>query len=167
MNLFRLTNALKTVSVTFGLFFATCLGWADPATITAAAKTNPDVKKAASVIAVEPPLPRSVFVSPKKTAEGRDPFFPNSTRPYGVDDSPKTAARTTPDAELALKGISGTPEQPLAIINSTTFTTGEDNEVITRVGRIRIRCVEINVAAGTVLIQMGGERRELRLQSAK
>ena len=65
--------------------------------------------------------------------------------------------------DLVLKGISGTMEKPLAIINSTTFTVGESNEVILKNGRMRIQCVEINMAAGTVLLQIGSARRELRL----
>jgi hypothetical protein len=70
-------------------------------------------------------------------------------------------------AELHLKGISGTAEKPLAIVNTTTFTSGEENDVLSAGGRLRIRCLEINMAAGTVLVQVGGERRELRLQGAK
>ena len=65
--------------------------------------------------------------------------------------------------DLVLKGISGTMEKPLAIINSTTFTAGESNEVILKNGRMRIQCVEINMATGTVLMQIGSERREFRL----
>jgi hypothetical protein len=55
----------------------------------------------------------------------------------------------------------------LAIINNTTFTTGEENDVITTAGRMRVRCVAINMVHGTVLVQVGGERRELRLQPQK
>jgi hypothetical protein len=116
---------------------------------------------------VEPSVPQSTFQVPKKSAEGRDPFFPKSVRIYGVDSVTKTVPTPTPIAELALKGISGTPEQPLAIINNATFSTGEEGDVATRAGRIRIRCVEINMSAGTVLVQVGGQSRELRLAPSK
>jgi hypothetical protein len=112
---------------------------------------------------VEPPTPPlSTFVVPRKPIDGRDPFFPNSTRVFDTDSAP-TNRTPTVVADLVLKGISGTAEQPLAIINSTTFTAGEINEVLLKTGRMRIQCVEINMAAGSVLIQIGGERRELRL----
>jgi hypothetical protein len=123
-------------------------------------------------LTVQPPfvasaIPQSNFVQPKKQADGRDPFFPKSVRVYGVDATPTVKTNPTPTAELALKGISGTPEQPLAIINTTTFSKGEENDVATRAGKIRIRCVEINMSAGTVLIQVGGQSRELRLAPSK
>ncbi len=70
-------------------------------------------------------------------------------------------------AELALKGISGTRERPLAIINNQTFAPSEENDVVTGTRHVRIRCVEINVPAETVIIQIGNERRELRLRQGK
>lgn len=125
--------------------------------------TNPAAKPAAPTEEAAPPAV-STFNIPRQPAEGRDPFFPNSSRVYTVD---VVKAPETPrvEADLTLKGISGTPEQPLAIINTTTFTTGEVNEVITKTGRPKITCVEINMTAGTVLVQIGAERRELRLAS--
>ena len=112
---------------------------------------------------IEPAVPQSTFTQPKRREEGRDPFFPKSIRPYGEEAKPKNVPTVTPIAELTLKGISGTPEQPLAIINTTTFTVGEEGDVLTRAGKIRIRCVEIRMSEGTVLIQVGGQSRELRL----
>jgi hypothetical protein len=116
---------------------------------------------------VAPPIPQSVFVLPKKPAEGRDPFFPKSTRVYGEDQSAKPVKPATPVAELVLKGISGTAEQPLAIINNVTFAVGDELDVPTKAGRMKIRCLEINKDAGTAAVQMGGERRELRLAPLK
>jgi hypothetical protein len=69
--------------------------------------------------------------------------------------------------DLALKGFSGTDEKPLAIINTTNFEIGEESDVITKAGRMKIRCLEINRTNGTVVIQLGGERRELRLAPLK
>jgi hypothetical protein len=114
---------------------------------------------------IAPAVPQSVFVIPKKQVEGRDPFFPRSTRVYGITSvSTNKTAVVSPVAELSLKGISGSDENPLAIINTTTFAAGEENDVTTKAGKMRIRCIEINKAAGTVTVQVGGERRELRLK---
>ena len=48
------------------------------------------------------------------------------------------------------------------LVERYTFGTGE-HVVILKNGRMRIQCVEINMATGTVLLQIGSERRELRL----
>lgn len=113
------------------------------------------------------PAPQSVFMVPRKVAEGKDPFFPNSSRVYGTETVTKGSGPAPIVADISLKGISGTPEQPLAIINTTTCTTGETAEIITKNSRIKVQCLEINMAAGTVLLQIGGERRELRLAPLK
>jgi hypothetical protein len=114
----------------------------------------------------ETEIPRSTFTIPKKMNEGKDPFFPNSTRIY-VTDVPKPTPTVSLGAELTLKGISGTAEQPLAIINTTTFTTGETNEVLLKNGRTKVQCLEINMDAGTVVVQVSGERRQLSLSRGK
>lgn len=128
-----------------------------------------DAKNEVAGSAVLLPPPQSVFVLPRNATEGKDPFFPNATRVYTSQAPAKTKVPVAPAlvADLALKGISGTTEEPLAIINTTTFTTGEENEVITKAGRIRVRCVTINMGLGTALVQIGSERRELRLQPLK
>lgn len=117
---------------------------------------------------IAPAAPQSVFVMPRKKEEGlRDPFFPKSNRPFTDGVSPTKVTPTAPVAELFLRGISGTDENPLAIINTTTFGVGDVLDVTTKAGKMSIRCVEINKAAGTALVQVGGERRELHLPTAK
>jgi hypothetical protein len=116
--------------------------------------------------ASETPAARSVFVMPKGKQEGVDPFFPHSSRPYGPV-APIVVA-TTPEpvtvaVELKLKAISGLPEHRLALINNHTFEAGEEGEVTTNNGRMRIRCLEIHQESA--VIQVGPERREIRLRS--
>jgi len=141
---------------------------AGPATITAAAKTLPTNTKQPQLAdkSAAPAVSfKSEFIVPRKVSEGRDPFFPESNRPFITESIVKTTSTvSTPDVEFVLKGIAGTAEQPLAIINTTTFTSGEANEVIIKSQRFKIRCVEINVTAGTALIEYGGSRRQLKLQ---
>ena len=100
---------------------------------------------------------RSVFVLPTNLKEGRDPFFPASTRPY------EDAASKNPVAgdltALVLKGFSGTPDHRLAIINNHTFGVGDEGDVLTPHSRIHIRCVEIKDKS--VVIESGGQRHEL------
>jgi hypothetical protein len=100
---------------------------------------------------------RSVFVLPTNPKEGRDPFFPSSTRPY------EDAASKNPVAgdltALVLKGFSGTPDHRLAIINNHTFGVGDEGDVLTPHSRIHIRCVEIKT--NSVVVESGGQRHEL------
>lgn len=112
---------------------------------------------------LEQPLPESIFVVPRKAVEGKDPFNPRSTRVY-VTEAPKVAPKVSLTSELALKGISGTAERPLAIINNITFAVGETNDIVFKEGRLQLVCTEINMTTGTVMIQVGAEQRALRLQ---
>ena len=115
----------------------------------------------------EAPAAQSVFVMPKGKQEGVDPFFPRSSRLYTGPVAPIVVS-TTPEpvtvaVELKLKAISGLPEHRLALINNHTFEAGEEGEVVTTNGRMRIRCLEIHQESA--VIQVGPERRELRLRS--
>lgn len=145
-------------SLLVGLTLGT-IASAAPSTTNVPAKVDPTSAKLATP---EAPAGQSVFVIPAKPPEGKDPFFPHSTRPYGTV-APAKNGQPTVVAELTLRGISGTPEHPLAIINNYTFAAGEEREVVTGDSRVRIRCLEINMSAGAVLVQIGSERRELRL----
>jgi hypothetical protein len=103
-------------------------------------------------------VPRSVFVIPTNPKDGRDPFFPNSTRPY------ETVSAAQPHAgemsSLVLKGISGPSDHRLVIINNHTFGVGDEENLVTPQGPIHIRCIEIK--ARSVVIESGGQRHELK-----
>ena len=109
----------------------------------------------------QPPAPevvtRSTFAMPANPKEGRDPFFPNSTRPYEIVSSAK--AHTADISSLALKGISGPPDRRLAIINNHTFGVGDEENITTPQGPIHIRCLEIKT--DSVVIECNGQRHEL------
>jgi hypothetical protein len=157
--------SLRLAALILGLSFSASTTWC-------AAPTNEVAATKADAFVIQPPfiapaVPQSTFVQPKNKAEGRDPFFPKSDRPYGAENTSTNRAAPTPVVELFLKGISGTREQPLAIINTTTFAVGDELDVITKAGRMRIRCLEINMDDGTAVIQSGGERRQLRLPPLK
>jgi hypothetical protein len=99
----------------------------------------------------------SVFVIPSEPREGRDPFFPNSTRPY------KTTVTTTfhsaDVSALIIKGFSGSVDHRFVIINNHTFAPGDEGDVVTPAGRMHLTCVEIRT--NSVVIDVGGERHEL------
>jgi hypothetical protein len=97
---------------------------------------------------------KSVFVMPASTKEGRDPFFPDSTRPYET-----TVAHTADLTTLELKGVSRIGDHYYAIIGTHTFGVGDEEDVVTSQGRIHVRCVEIN--ANSVVIESGGQQHTL------
>ena len=108
-----------------------------------------------------PPAPKSVFVMPQEPKEGRDPFFPNSSRPYetaNVKNVDNTVLHT-----LKIKSImDGGDGRVFAIINNHTFAPGDEGTVINDQGqRINIQCLEINSKAGTVTVESAGARATL------
>jgi hypothetical protein len=107
--------------------------------------------------AVEAPTHQSVFVDRK--GFGRDPFFPNSQRRLGPIQTNKPVEVNV--TNLSLKGVSGTTEKRLAIINNRTFEVGEEGDL--RVGGqvLRIKCVEVRDRS--VLITVNGISKELFL----
>ena len=146
-----------------------CLALVSHAATTPTNATSKTAAGSPATPAVQTEIPQSVFIVPTSPSEGRDPFFPHTTRLFAGTQAPSNVRTSQPSfvVELALKGISGTRERPLAIINNQTFSAGEENDVVTGTRRVRIRCVEINVASETVIIQIGNERRELRLRQVK
>jgi hypothetical protein len=109
-----------------------------------------------------PEILRSVFVIPSDAKEGRDPFFPASTRLNIVVTTTTNVVRMAGFSDLVFKGVAGSIGNRLAIINDLIFATGEVNTVITPAGRVQIRVIEIK--DDSVSIEIGGERRELRLR---
>jgi len=100
---------------------------------------------------------RSIFILPSDPREGRDPFFPDSTRPYkiAVAANPRAADVTS----LVVKGFSGSMDRRLVIINNHTFAAGDEGDVVTPGGRIHLSCLEIKT--NSVVIEVGGQRHEL------
>jgi hypothetical protein len=132
-----------------------------------AAKSASPTKASSAKTEKSVEIPKSVFEVPTSPKEGRDPFFPDSTRIYAVTTTKTNVIRSAPPAELVLKILSGTPASPLAAINNHTFGVGEEADVLTPAGRVRVRCLEINLSDESVLIEVGGERRELRFPRRK
>jgi len=108
----------------------------------------------------ETPGHASTFALPQTLDQGRDPFFPTSTRFFAMSRPQKTQAPGP--AKLELKGISGTPDRPLAIINNRTLGVGEAQDVTTSEGRVRVYCLAIDGMKVTVRAQ--GQTRELMLR---
>ncbi|MCU0782630.1 MAG: hypothetical protein MUF81_01010 [Verrucomicrobia bacterium] len=112
-------------------------------------------------------VPPSVFVVASATQAVRDPFFPNSTRLAAAMMTTSTNVTGAAVSDLALKGLSGTAARPLATINNRILEPGEEQEIVTSAGKVRVRCVAINLKDESVVIEAGGTRRELRFPRRK
>jgi hypothetical protein len=127
------------------------------------AKPSAPPPAATNTAAAEPEIPKSVFIIPTTPQEGKDPFYPHSMRLFTNLRVTTTNPPAVIAVELHLKALSGPPDHRLAIINNLTFAAGEQGEVATNAGRVRIVCLEIK--DDSVVVLVGGERRILRLRS--
>ena len=126
-----------------------------------AAPSKPSTNTAPQVVEI----PKSVFVPPTSIKEGRDPFFPNSTRRQVVAASTTGKSVSAAETMLDLKGFSGVGNNRLAIINNRTLGVGDVADIMTQVGRVRIKCVAIK--EDSVFIEIGGEHRELKFRTKR
>jgi len=127
------------------------------------AKPSGPPPAATNAAPAEPEIPKSVFIIPTTPQEGKDPFYPLSLRLFTSVTVTPTNPPTVIAVELQLKALSGSADRRLAIINNHTFEPGEEGEVATNAGRVRIICLEIK--DDSVVVLVGGERRILRLRS--
>lgn len=130
----------------------------DPATRSGDGAAN-------SLLAVEVPL--AVFDN--IPTQGKDPFFPSSTRRAPVIKAvipltPTTSANT--GSQLTLRGISGPPAKRIALINNLTFVAGEEGKVRVPTGLLKVRVIEVKDSSATIQIEGENSLRELRLRDS-
>jgi hypothetical protein len=106
-------------------------------------------------------IPVSIFVISTNSSEGRDPFYPESTRFYGGGTN-STPTHEIGAAVLTLQGISGTTNRRLAIVNGRTLAEGEETELLVNGKRLKLRCIEIKNDSASV--ELEGVRRELKMR---
>ena len=98
-----------------------------------------------------PAIPEAVF----NYRAGKDPFFPNRVV------TPVLAPEPTKKVSLVLKGITGTPDRRVALINDRTFTKGETGEFKVGTNTFPIRVIDI--LEKSVTIEREGQTNELPL----
>lgn len=110
-------------------------------------------------------IPTSHFVIPTTTAEGRNPFFPDSLTVAQPNPAISTnIAAKLPITTLDLKGISGMGNRRFALINNRTFEVGEEADVPIGSTRQKVHVHCITIGEDSVTIEVDGERRELKLR---
>ena len=102
----------------------------------------------------------SVFIMPTSPKEGRDPFYPESTRAI---ESSATTNRTVEISSLKVPGVSGTPGHRFAIINNHTFSVNEEGDVKIPGGTVHIRCLAIQ--PNYITIEINGQSHRLNVES--
>ncbi len=120
---------------------------------TAPATNKPAAAKPAPLMPT-----RSTFTQPASVRDGRDPFFPESTRAFET-----TQASTVHVVELnnlAVKGFSIVRGRPMVIINNHSFMVGDEGDVLVTGGRAHLRCVEI--LSSKVVVEINGARHEIK-----
>lgn len=125
------------------------------------AKTPPAKPAAPAKPVPAKPVPaKSVFVVPATTREGRDPFYPESTR---LAEAAATANHATESAAeaatLKISGFSSANGKRMVIINNHTFATGDERDLMNAGARVHIRCLDIR--SNSVIIEVNGRPREL------
>jgi hypothetical protein len=136
--------------------FGAAILFAFLAMVSTRAAEAPALAKADSA----PSAQKSAFISAFMDSKtfGRDPFFPKSKRrelPLTVNIQTNLPPGELP-AGMVLKGLSGTKDKPLAIINNYTFATGEESEV--RVGHQLFRVKVVEIKERSVMLQVNGQQ---------
>jgi len=116
-----------------------------------AAKAPDSAADAAAATTSAPAIPKSVF----NDRAGKDPFFPNRVV------TPVLAPEPTKKVTLLLKGITGTPDRRVALINDRTFVKGETGEFKMGTNTFPIRVIDISEKS--VTIEREGQTYELPL----
>lgn len=134
------------------------------ATVAAATNTPASspagTNSASKQVAIE--VPASQFVIPTSTSEGRDPFFPDSTRVHASAIINTNPGPKAPSAPLVLQGISVVGPKRFALINGRTFEVNEDADV--SVGRAKVHVLCVSIKEDSVVVEVEGSRQELRLR---
>ena len=148
---------MKSITITFrslpaALLLAAIAGLSSPANaenVPAAVMTDTNVLQ-------------SVFVLPNNPNEGRDPFFPNSMRPYQGRPQPGGAAVQLSD--IKLEGISRARNNVFVVINDVTFGVGDEADVkIAHGGKIHVVCKQIE--GDSAVVEAGGQILTLTLSN--
>jgi hypothetical protein len=151
-----------TVIVAVTVTGVACRIWPSQNGVAAPAASAPRVSATTNAEPQNIEVPKSIFVVPATAQDGKDPFFPQSTR---LRPAPRLIGTTAPPVvpELELKGISGTASRRLAIINNRTFERGEEGDVMCNGNRVHVRCVEIE--SDSVQVTFNGQAKVLRLRT--
>src|SRR5262245_25183988 len=147
-------------SITFNLMVCGLL-WGAMCSAVGAPSQNTGAPKVDEV-----PGHKSPFISTfnDNLGYGKDPFFPKSTRrTQSATVNTNTNFQGELPPGLVLKGLSGTTQKRLAVINNYTFAAGEEAEVRAGNQIFRVRCVEIKERAVVISVN-GTPPRELALR---
>jgi type II secretory pathway component PulC len=99
-------------------------------------------------------VPQSAFQV--DDAKGINPFFPKKKMAISPASEPPT-----PMANLKLRGIIGSPQRRIALINNQSFQVGEEAAVTIGNKKQHVRCIAIQDQA--VIVEVGPDKQQKRL----
>jgi hypothetical protein len=106
-------------------------------------------------------VPRSIFLIPTNSDQGlHDPFFPKSNRAWAASLPKAIAAPVDNTPVLTATIVSGVGDSGVASINGYPFKEGEEAEIGSANGRVKVRCVQITET--NIVVEVNGQRKELR-----
>lgn len=147
-----------TLSIYVAVLFA-CLSVSNVAHAAGSKASESPKKGQTNSVPEELPIPQSVFdltIQPSK-----DPFFPMSQRqPVPL----KNAAPAFSASSFVLKGLSGPVDHRLALVNNRTVAAGEDAEVTTPSGKVKIHCVAVKETSVVLRVSSQSETVEVALR---
>ncbi|HUZ06810.1 MAG TPA: hypothetical protein VMV89_04910 [Candidatus Paceibacterota bacterium] len=145
---------MKSFAIPFGslpaaLLLAGIAGWSSLA----------NAGNVPSADAADTNVVQSVFVLPDNPNEGRDPFFPDSMRPYPKPTQPRGEIAFS---DIKLEGISRAGSSVFVVINDVTFGVGDEADVKTAHGRkVHVLCKQIE--GDSAVVEVGGQILTLTL----
>ena len=104
--------------------------------------------------------PHSTFIQPASPREGRDPFYPESTRVFDANIAQHPAAVEVMTS-LVVKGYSVVNGRPIVIINNHSFMAGDEGDVIAGSSNNRIHVHLLEIRPGTAVVEVNGARHEI------
>ncbi len=131
------------------------------AALAHAAPSAPAATTTATTNAAPPELTIPLSVFDVTNGPVKDPFFPLSTR-SAVPIATNAVAPAFSATSFRLKGLSGGANERLALINNRTLAVGEEAEVTTPSGNVKIRCLQIRDSSAVIRVENQTENIELR-----
>lgn len=158
MKIFRPAIVGAALIAAAGFFAIAQSVFADGAA-AAKAKAKADAIASTNFTIVELPVPLATFDLTNRIV--KDPFFPNTLRA----PIPQPVAHTTVAISAScfeLKGLSGAPDQRLALINNRTLAAGESADINTpHCGKLTVHCIQIKEFSA--IIRIGNQETPIEI----
>jgi hypothetical protein len=156
------------------LFIIAVCVWSVSAPNASSATPAPGKTNIVETVSTNVDLPRALLDRLSKfdseSTKSRNPFFPGSKgQKEATLNKPTTPVVPVviipPEDRLVLKGISGPTSGRYALVNDKILTRGEEANIRTSSGPVKVKCLEITDSSVVLKINDQEKTKELRLRS--